>query len=228
MSTIYVLEDDESIRDLTCFTLNSSGFIAVGFKDTKSFFKALDEKLPDVFILDIMLSERESGVSVFKKLTGSRAKGIPVIFLTSKSSDFDKAYGLDLGAEDYITKPFGVLELVARVKAVIRRAKGEIKQEEIVYKDIMIKKESKRVFKHDKEIILTFKEYEMLVFLYENIGLAISRDTILDRLWGIDFFGDPRTVDVHISALRKKLEDDAEQPKYIKTVRGHGYSLSKD
>lgn len=227
MKVIYILEDDESIRELICFTLNSSGFDAIGFKDTKSLFKELDKKLPDLFILDIMLSENETGISVFKKLGGNRAKGIPVMFLTAKNSDYDKAYGLNLGAEDYITKPFGVLELVARVRAVLKRT-GNFKQEEIIYKDISINTQSKRVFKRGAEVILTFKEYEILVFLYENLGLVLSRDTILDRLWGIDFFGDPRTVDVHIRSLRKKLEDEPEKPKYIKTSRGHGYSLSND
>lgn len=243
IANIYVLEDDESIRELVCYTLNTAGFKTVPFKNSKKLFKAIEDNLPDLFLLDIILegSSGETGHNVLKKLKNDqRTTNIPVIFLTSKSNEIDKAFGLDLGADDYITKPFGVLEFIARVKAVLRRFKQEtrdvlINENEHVFFDIKIDTKSKVVWKGKESIKLTFKEYELLLYLYQNIGIVISRDQLLDVVWGVasgvyndEFFGDKRTVDVHIRALRQKLGDNADNPKYIKTMRGFGYMLIKE
>ena len=225
---IYALEDDESIGELIKYTMETSGFEVDIFKTPEDFYKAIDNNLPHIIILDIMLSGLETGIDVIKKLK-TKKLDVPVIFLTSKSSEIDKAYGLDIGADDYITKPFGVLELIARVKAVMRRyEKNETVKNILTYKDLFINKESKQISKNDIDINLTFKEFELFIFLLENMESVISRDTLLDKIWGVDFFGERRTVDVHIRALRQKLGDNAENPKYIKTIRGYGYMLIKD
>ena len=224
---IYVVEDDENIREIIAYTLENAGFSVQVFKETTSFFTVLKEKIPDLILLDIMLSTEESGLDVIKKLKkDEKTSEIPVIFITAKSSEIDKAHGLDIGADDYITKPFGVLELTARVKAVLRRFSK--KEGTVIYKDLKIDKNSKIIIKEGKEISLTYKEYELFVYLYENIGIVISRNTLLDSLWGVDYYGGSRTVDVHIRSLRLKLEDNADEPIYIKTMRGHGYKLLKE
>ncbi|MCL1935367.1 MAG: response regulator transcription factor [Defluviitaleaceae bacterium] len=224
---IYILEDDESIREIITYTLTSSGFTVFSFSTSKEMYEKINQKIPNIILLDIMLSSSETGIDIIKRLkTNLSTKFIPVIFLTAKSTEIDKAYGLDIGADDYITKPFGVLELVARVKAVLRRY--EKNETGIHYKDIFINLESKQLFKSNEEISLTFKEFELFMYLYENIGVVISRDSLLDKIWGMDFFGERRTVDVHIRALRQKLSDSAENPIYIKTIRGYGYMLVKE
>ncbi|MCL1996405.1 MAG: response regulator transcription factor [Defluviitaleaceae bacterium] len=227
---VYILEDDEAILELIEYTLSSSGFESVSFGNPTDFFVGLNERLPHIILLDIMLSGSKTGLDVIKRLKANNdTKNIPVIFVTSKSSEIDKAHGLDIGADDYITKPFGVLELIARVKAVLRRFNESTEPiKEIPYKDLLLNTQSKQLFKGGKEINLTFKEYELFAHLYENVGVAISRDSLLDNVWGLDFFGERRTVDVHIRSLRQKLEDNAEKPKYIKTIRGYGYMLAKE
>ena len=226
---IYALEDDEAIGELIKYTMETSGFKVVIAKTVEELYSAVDEQLPHIFLLDIMLSGSETGLDVIKKLKNNKTtKNIPVIFLTSKSTEIDKAYGLDIGADDYIAKPFGVLELIARVKAVIRRSDIHEKVDnQLVYKDLIINRENKQVSKNNQDIPLTFKEFELFIFLLENAGTVISRDTLLDQIWGIDFFGERRTVDVHIRALRHKLGDDAGEPKYVKTIRGYGYMVIK-
>lgn len=229
--TIYMLEDDETITELVTYTLSSAGFNPVAFNCEKDFFAKLEQELPSIILLDIMLSGSKTGLDIIKRLkANSDTQSIPVIFLTAKSSELDKAYGLDIGADDYITKPFGVLELIARIKAVLRRFPDDNKKtpKEMVFKDLTINTQSKQLLKNGKEISLTFKEYELFLHLYENIGVVISRDNLLDKLWGINFFGERRTIDVHIRSLRQKLEDNAENPKYIKTIRGYGYMLIKE
>lgn len=223
---IYILEDDEAISELLNYTLSSAGFIPKAFDNPKSFYAKLQKEIPHIILLDIMLSGSQTGLDVIKRLKANTdTKDIPVIFITSKSAEIDKAHGLDIGADDYITKPFGVLELIARVKAVLRRYGAPCNQ--ISYKDLVLHPQSKQLFKNDTEISLTFKEYELFAHLYENVGVVISRDNLLDKVWGLDFFGERRTVDVHIRSLRQKLNDNADNPIYIKTIRGYGYMLLK-
>lgn len=233
---IYIVEDDESIRELICYTLISAGFEVISFINAKKFYKELEKQKPHIILLDIMLSHSsdESGIQIIKKIKqNDSTKDIPVIFITAKSNEVDKAFGLDIGADDYITKPFGVLELIARVKAVLRRYKTftnyDLPKESIFnYKDITINLESKQVFKNNEEIKLTFKEYELLLYFYKNKGIVVSRDQLLQKIWGEEFFGDKRTVDVHIRTLRQKLKDNVDNPIYLSTIRGYGYKLIKE
>lgn len=224
---IYALEDDEAIGELIKYTMETAGFDITIARTPDELYESLEKRLPHVILLDIMLSGTETGIHVLKKLkTNGLTKDVPIIFLTSKSTEVDKAYGLDSGADDYIAKPFGVLELIARVKAVMRRyPKNET---QVNYKDLLVNLESKQVFKNNEEINLTFKEFELFAVLLENIGTVMARDTLLDKIWGIDFFGERRTVDVHIRALRAKLGDNADEPIYLKTIRGYGYMLVRD
>ena len=232
MKRIYALEDDPTIGELIAYTLNSAGFDIQVFLTPLELYQALDSRLPHVVLLDRMLSTNETGADVLKKLKNNQqTTHIPVIFLTSMSSEVDKAGGLDMGADDYIVKPFGVLELIARVKAILRRYdKTDTTQVKttLTYKDLTINQGSKQVFKNGEAINLTFKEYALFSLLLENRGIVISRDTLLDKVWGIDFFGERRTVDVHIKGLRHKIGDNADDPMYIKTIRGYGYKLLKE
>lgn len=222
---IYLLEDDESIRELVCYALNKTGTSAEGFSAPSAFWAAVDAALPDLVILDIMLPE-DSGMSVLAKLKSSPATArIPVIMLTAKSSEFDKVTALDGGADDYITKPFGVMELTARVKAVLRRASvsGE-KDEGKVYElgGLRVSVKSHTVTLDGNDVILTYKEFELLCFLLENRGAVLTRDQILRKVWGYEFDGENRTVDVHVRTLRQKLGSYAD---VIETIRGIGYRI---
>ena len=226
---IYVVEDNTSIRELISYTLGSAGFEVQAFATPQAFLLALGQAHPQLILLDVMLDSDLTGTDLIKKLKLDPATAhIPVIFVTSKSQEIDKANGLDLGADDYIPKPFGVLELTARVKAVLRRTQGTpAPAQAITYKDLTLEPKSKQLFRGQTEISLTFKEYELFAHLYSNMGVVISRDRLLDELWGIDFYGERRTVDVHIRSLRQKLGDNADNPRYIKTLRGYGYMLLK-
>lgn len=229
---IYVVEDDDSIREIISYTLEQAGFVVETFAQPTEFWSAIGASVPQLVLLDIMLSTEETGIDILKKLKKvPETVDTPVIFLTAKASEIDKAYGLDIGADDYIAKPFGVLELTARVKAVLRRtkpAKIDTPSEHNHYKDLVLDRQSKQIFKGDTPLNLTYKEYELFMYLFDNIGVVISRNTILDRLWGADYYGESRTVDVHIRSLRNKLEDNVDTPRYIKTMRGHGYVLMKE
>jgi two-component system alkaline phosphatase synthesis response regulator PhoP len=229
MRPICIVEDDDSIRELIKCSIEAGGYEAVSFEDGVEFLsecKVLDTSL---VILDIMLPNI-SGLEILERLRASGFK-MPVIFLTAKTSEVDKVKGLELGADDYITKPFGPLELLARVKAVLRRYSNvEIqditKRGLIKVQDLEINTESRTVTKDKKQIELTFKEYEVLLFLIKYENIAISRDVLLDKIWGYDFEGGTRTVDMHIKSIRHKLGDDAARPKYIETVRGYGYRIN--
>ena len=222
---IFCVEDDNGIRDLMIYTLNASGFEAKGFANPESFWNTLKEEKPDLIMLDIMLPG-EDGISILKKLRNSPVtEDIPVIMATAKSTEYDKVIGLDTGADDYLTKPFGMMEMVSRVKAVLRRS-GHIEKptDEKILKAGNLEM---NLNKHDvttcgQKIQLTLKEYELLQLFMENPGLVFSRDRLLSRIWGIDFIGESRTVDVHIGTLRTKLLDCG---KYIETVRGVGYKF---
>lgn len=224
---IFAVEDEDNIREIIQCTLSSFGY------ETRTFACAEDmlretggERQPDLILLDIMLPGI-SGLDALKRLKQSpKAAHIPVILLTAKSLETDKVAGLDLGADDYITKPFGILELMARVRAALRRGKTETQSQTLfTYKDLCLDSEKHMVQIEGKEIHLTLKEFELLHILLQNIGKAVSREELLDRVWGLDFEGESRTLDMHIKTLRQKLGDGANEPKYIKTVRGIGYIM---
>ncbi len=229
---IYVVEDDENIREIISYTLKTSGFQISAFEDGDEFFNELLLEVPQLIILDIMLPA-QNGYDILKKLKGNKKfDKIPVIFLTAKTGEMDKVQGLDLGADDYIAKPFGILELVARVKAVLRRyeisAESQSDEDKYYYKDLIIDIKSKQIFKDNIEIKLTYTEYELFLYLYLNRGIVISRENLLNVIWGNDFECESRTVDVHIRSLRHKFNDNADSPNYIATIRGHGYKLLKE
>ena len=231
---IYILENDESINEFICSTLNYSGFKTESFYDSVSFYKKVVDERPSLILSEVVLSETEDnmGLKVVEELKANSAtKDIPIIFLTSKTGELDKVRGLNLGADDYITKPFGVLELTARVMAVLRRY-NEISAPKFKtgainpQNGLHINLEARQVVVDNRKIPnLTFKEYELLLYLYEHMDAAVSRAKLLDDIWGDDFCGVYRTVDVHIQTLRHKLGDNAENPRFIQTVRGHGYKF---
>lgn len=222
---IYILEDDESIRELVCYSLNKTGNEARGFALPSEFFAALEKELPTLILLDIMLPEQD-GISVLRTVRSAPTTArIPVIMLTAKASEFDKVTALDIGADDYVTKPFGVMELVARVKALLRRsAASEMPDRTYSHGALTVSTLTHEVRFEGREISLTYKEFELLCFLFEHQGIVLTRDAILREVWGYDFDGENRTVDVHIRTLRRKLGDAAG---VIETVRGVGYRISK-
>ena len=220
---IYLLEDDDNIRSFVVYALNNSGFEASGFSCPKDFWSALEKKLPELLLLDIMLPE-EDGLQVLGKLRKrSDTKNLPVIMLTAKTTEYDKVVGLDSGADDYIAKPFGTMELISRIKALLRRTQKQSDENEYICGKLYVCP-SKHIIRADgDEVVLTLKEYEMLLTLIKNTGRVFTRDELLSQIWGYSFDGESRTVDVHIKTLRTKL---GECGKYIETVRGIGYRLS--
>ncbi len=221
---IYCVEDDVSIRELIVYTLKMSGFEAEGYSDSIAFFDALKYKKPQLVILDIMLNGKD-GLQILKELKSNPDyKDIPVIMATAKTSEFDKITGLDMGADDYLSKPFGMMEMVSRIKAVLRRSKANIPADIVTYGDIEIDK-LKHIVRHNNELLnLTLKEYELLLLLCENPGIVFSREQLLEKIWGSDFLGESRTIDVHIGTLRNKLKEAGED---IRTVHGVGYCLKE-
>lgn len=220
---IYCVEDDNNIRDLIVYTLKTTGFEASGFADGRTFTEALAGQLPELVLLDIMLPG-EDGIQILKKLKkSSAARDIPVIMVTAKGTEYDKVCGLDAGADDYITKPFGMMELVARVKAVLRRSGKQSEQTEIlIVHDLNLDPEKHEVRARGGSVNLTLKEFELLRYLMKNQGIVLTRDQILEKIWGYDFSGETRTVDVHVRTLRQKLGDAGQ---CIETVRGVGYRI---
>ncbi|MCL2420307.1 MAG: response regulator transcription factor [Defluviitaleaceae bacterium] len=227
MSKIFLVEDDPDIRETVLYALQSSGFDAFGFENAKPFFHSLEKEttLPALIILDIMLPG-DDGLSILKKLRQShRYQALPIIMLTAKSSEIDKVKGLDSGADDYLTKPFSVMELTSRIKALLRRSSSlPAKQESIAYQNIKLDHLRRKVLVDDTAITLTFKEYELLHYLMVNAGMVLQRDKILEVIWGYDFEGESRTLDMHIKSLRKKLGPASE---HIKTIRNVGYKLGE-
>lgn len=220
---IYFTEDDTNIRELVVYTLKSSGFDAKGFTLPSDMFDALEKEKPELILLDIMLPETD-GLTVLKKLKYSTdTASIPVILVTAKDSEFDKVIGLDSGADDYITKPFGMMELISRIKAVLRRsAKPENSHEYRIGK--LYVSEKKHIVEVDgKQVNLTFKEFSILCMLLKNANIVLSRDQLLNEIWGYAFDGESRTVDVHIRTLRAKLGSCGD---IIETIRGMGYKIS--
>lgn len=220
---IYCVEDDANIRDLVVYTLQSTGFEAKGLGDGRALKKALAEEMPELILLDIMLPG-EDGLQLLQQLRASvKTKRVPVIMVTAKGSEYDKVRGLDLGADDYVAKPFGMLELVSRIRAVLRRSNtGEGKDKQLTCGAVTLDLEKYKVSVDGREVSLTLKEFELLRRLMERPDVVHSRDRLLEEVWGYDFYGETRTVDVHVRTLRQKLGDAGEQ---IETVRGVGYRI---
>ena len=223
---IYCVEDEEEIRNLITYTLQSSGFEVKGFNDVDKFWNDIKNELPELILLDIMLP-KEDGISILKKLkANSRTRNIPVIMETAKSSEYDKILGLDIGADDYLAKPFGMMEMVSRVKAVLRRTNAHKNNEDyLINGGISVNKQKREVISDEQKINLTLKEYELLVLLLENPDIVLTREKLLNEVWGMEFIGESRTVDVHVGTLRTKLGNNG---KYIETIRGVGYKMVKE
>ena len=219
---IYCVEDDRSIRELIIYALKSNGYEAIGFSEGRPFFKALESGVPALILLDIMLPG-EDGIEILKKLKASpKTRHIPIIMLTAKSAEYDKVLGLDNGADDYITKPFGIMEFLSRVKAVLRRSGNVSNSSELSTGRLTMYIDRHVVLADGKEVALTFKEFELLKYLLENAGIVLTRDKLLEEVWGYEYEGETRTVDVHIRTLRQKL---GEAGSVIETVRGIGYRI---
>ena len=222
MALIYIVEDDQNIREIESFALKNSGYTIMDFECAKDFYHQLAEKVPVCILLDIMLPD-EDGLEILKKIRSiPDTRKVPIMMITAKTAELDKVKGLDLGADDYITKPFGIMELISRVKALLRRSMNMEDEKFLSAGDIFLDGEKHMVYVKDEPIDLTFKEYELLKLLIQNQGIVMSRDVIMERIWGIDFEGESRTLDVHIKTLRQKLKNAGT---LIKTVRNVGYMI---
>ena len=222
MALIYIVEDDTNIREIESFALKNSGYQIQDFGNAKEFYRAVKEKKPDLALLDIMLPD-EDGMEILQKLRKNpETKRLPIIMVTAKATELDRVKGLDLGADDYIIKPFGVMELISRVKAVLRRSMGEIQEKILKVDEILMDDERHQVYVSDKPCELTFKEYELLRLFMQNRGIVLSRDVIMDRIWDMNCDVESRTLDVHLKTLRAKLGESAY---HIKTIRNVGYRM---
>ncbi len=222
---IFYVEDDESIRELVIYTLKTTGFEARGFENGKEFFSALNDETPELILLDIMLPD-EDGLKILKKVRAmDSCRFVPVILLTARGTEYDKVIGLDSGADDYITKPFGMMELVSRIRAVLRRFDRGAASQELSCGKIHMDIARHRVTVDGNPVTLAKKEFDLLKYLMENQGIVLTRDKMLETIWGYDFDGETRTVDVHVRTLRQKL---GEGGSLIETVRGVGYRIGGD
>ena len=220
MALIYAVEDDKNILEIEMFALKNSGYQVEGFETAHDFYKKLEKQIPDLVLLDVMLPD-EDGLEIVGTLRKRPdTKKMPIIMVTAKSSEIEKVKGLDAGADDYLTKPFGVMELIARVKAILRRTVE--KDKFLSVGDVFLDDEKRMVYVHGEPCTLTYKEYELLKLLLYHSGVVVSREIILDRVWGIDFEGESRTLDMHIRTLRQKL---GEAGAMIRTVRNVGYMI---
>lgn len=226
MALIYVVEDDKNIQEIETFALENVGYKVQGFSCAEDFYKALLKEYPDLILMDIMLPD-EDGLSIVKKLRSRKdTLMIPIIMVTAKTTEIDKVKGLDIGADDYLTKPFGIMELISRVKAMLRRsALPEEKEKRLRLGNVVLDREKHAVYVNDTLCELTYKEYELLKLLMANAGIVTPRELILDRVWGIDFEGESRTLDMHIKTLRQKLKEEGS---LIRTVRNVGYIMSAE
>ena len=221
---IYCVEDNTEIRELVIYTLKMTNFSARGFANGEDFYAALKIELPEMVLLDIMLPG-EDGLQILKRLKNNPMTAhIPVIMLTAKTTEYDKVVGLDSGADDYLAKPFGMMELIARIKAVFRRVSPDASENEIKIGPLVINQEEHRILKGNEEIMLTPKEFSLLLYLVENQGIVLTREKLLSEVWGFDYFGETRTVDAHVRSLRMKLGDAGQ---LIETVRGIGYRVDR-
>lgn len=222
---IFCVEDDTSIRNLMQYALDSAGFEVQGFSCAEELYNGLHNNIPDLILLDIMLPG-EDGLSILKKLRmQSRTSSIPIIMTTAKGTEFDKVVGLDSGADDYLAKPFGMMELISRVKAVLRRTAPKSSADVLQIGNLVLNRDTHTVLADGNRIVLTLKEYELLSTFMSNIGYVFSREQLLQCVWGADFTGETRTVDVHIGTLRTKLGSCGD---YIQTIRGVGYKIEEE
>lgn len=222
MALIYIVEDDVNIREIESFALKNSGYTIEDFACAKDFFARIRDKVPDLVLLDIMLPD-EDGLEIVKKLRKkAETRMVPIIMVTAKTSEMDKVKGLDIGADDYLTKPFGVMELISRTKALLRRSFHMSEEKLLSIGDIFLDDEKRMVYVHDVPCELTYKEFELLKMLMQNAGIVIPREEIMVHIWGMDYEGESRTLDMHIKTLRQKLGESGSR---IKTVRNVGYRL---
>ena len=222
MALIYIVEDDQNIREIESFALKNSGYQVCDFSNAKDFYRAVKEIKPDAVLLDIMLPD-EDGMEILQKIRKNpETKRLPVIMVTAKSTELDRVKGLDMGADDYIVKPFGVMELISRVKALLRRSMTEEAEKLLKVDEIVMDDERHVVFVDEKPCDLTFKEYELLRLFMTNRGIVLSRALIMDRIWDINCDVESRTLDVHLKTLRAKLGESAH---HIKTIRNVGYRM---
>lgn len=223
---IYITEDDDSIRELVTVALSAYSYEVESFVSAEDCLAAAEKQVPDIFLFDIMLPGMD-GVQAVKILReNEQTKNTPILMLTAKSAEIDKVFGLENGADDYLTKPFGIMELAARIKALLRRSgrsTSDSASDKITAGGITVNTSLREVSRDGRPIELTLKEYELLLYLLKNRARVVSREELLTKVWGIDFVGETRTLDMHIGTLRKKLSDDAENAHFIKTVRGVGY-----
>lgn len=221
---IYYVEDDANIRELVVYTLNQAGLFARGFTNATAFFTACAEEKPSLILLDIILPG-EDGLTILKKIrSGAGTASIPVMMITAKTTEYDKVSGLDLGADDYMTKPFGMTELVARVKALLRRSDTKAGAQYLAYGELVVDVAKHAVAICGQTVPLTYKEFSLLTYLMKNAGSSFSREDLLEAVWGANSKSNTRTVDVHMQTLRTKLND---YRKYVGTVRGIGYRFGK-
>ena len=219
---IWCVDDDNTIRDIEVYTLTQTGFEARGFADGISMLEALKTEKPELIVLDIMLPGKD-GVEILKEIRSNpETRKIPVIMATAKGTEMDKIQGLDTGADDYLVKPFGVMEMVSRIKAVLRRCEPDEKEEVLSIGEIILSDKEHLVTVNGEKVVLTFKEFEILKLFMQNPGIVFSRDKLLSEVWGIDYLGESRTVDMHIKTLRHKLGDAGSR---IETVIGVGYKM---
>jgi two-component system alkaline phosphatase synthesis response regulator PhoP len=229
-ATIAIVEDEPNIRSLLAYSLQSAGYGTQEYEDGEKAMAGIEGSKPQLVLLDLMLPGID-GIEVCRRLrAGEKTRGLPIIMLTARGEEFDRVLGLEIGADDYITKPFSVREVVARIRAVLRRS---FPQQEAVYAkklhagEISVDVDKRIVTKQGKEVPMPMKEYDLLCYLMENPGRVFTREQLLNHIWGYDYIGETRTVDVHVRHLRMKVEDDPDNPSLIETVRGIGYRLAE-
>ena len=222
MSVIYIVEDDKNISEIESYALKNSGYQVESFENARTFWSRCQDRRPELILLDVMLPDSD-GIEVLKKIRRNPdIRRVPVIMVTAKSSEIDKVKGLDNGADDYITKPFGIMELISRVKALLRRMNQDEEEKQLTFQNIILDCEKRQVLLDGQLCELTYKEFELLKLFLQNVGIVMTRENIMEKVWGIDFEGESRTLDMHIKTLRQKLGDAG---KHIKTVRNVGYRI---
>ena len=222
MALIYIVEDDKNISEIESYALKNSGYQVESFENARTFWSRCQDRRPELILLDVMLPDSD-GIEVLKKIRRNPdIRRVPVIMVTAKSSEIDKVKGLDNGADDYITKPFGIMELISRVKALLRRMNQDEEEKQLTFQNIILDCEKRQVLLDGQLCELTYKEFELLKLFLQNAGIVMTRENIMEKVWGIDFEGESRTLDMHIKTLRQKLGDAG---KHIKTVRNVGYRI---
>lgn len=222
MAAVFIVEDDKNIREIEAFSLKNSGYEVEEFPNAAEFYKKMEEKYPQLIVLDLMLPD-EDGLNIVKKLRSSAAwRKIPIILVTAKTTEMDKVKGLDMGADDYLTKPFGVMELISRVKALLRRTMDIDDEKLLIFSNIVLDTEKHLVKVDGEQVELTYKEFQLLKLFLRNAGIVMNRDSIMVKIWGTDYEGESRTLDMHIKTLRQKIGSSGNR---IKTIRNVGYVL---